>query len=200
MNNEPSPDIKFKENISTMISLQPFIGLGLSAITALIVLLKGREWSFVLVFFTFFPFLICSILCFIEYITLKIITLIFIVLLIVLEILLFIMNSRSEIPKISLEQTENIIDSADDCYIIFGAQNCLYCNDMHDIYEDVFNEMNDVNMYYCDISYESYDNQILKKLEVDKLPMLLKFHKGKVVNQIVGKRDTKDIKQFVKER
>lgn len=179
MNNEPSPDIKFKENISTMISLQPFIGLGLSAITALIVLLKGREWSFVLVFFTFFPFLICSILCFIEYITLKnilsirpvlflgkikIITLIFIVLLIVLEILLFIMNSRSEIPKISLEQTENIIDSADDCYIIFGAQNCLYCNDMHDIYEDVFNEMNDVNMYYCDISYESYDNQILKKL------------------------------------
>lgn len=207
-------DDKLKKNISTMFALQPMIGLILSVITAFFALIKGREWSIMLLLFTFFPFFICCLLCFIEYIGLrrslsfrpilfrkkyKYITIIFVVALVVLEIMIFKFNSKMDIPTISLEKTEEMINKKDNFYIIFGAQNCLYCKDMEDIYKSTFNEVEVENVYYCDISYESYDNKTLKTLGVDKLPMLFKIHKGKVINQMVGKREYEDIEHFFKE-
>lgn len=47
---------KIKKNLAILFSLYPLSGLGISVISVLIVIAKGRGWSMSLVMLTFIPF------------------------------------------------------------------------------------------------------------------------------------------------
>lgn len=205
---------KVKKNLSTLFSLYPLVGLCISVISVLFVIAKGRDWSISLVIFTFIPFLGNTIICLIAYLMLKdtmpfevvffkekvkYLTIFLIILLITSQIIFFWSNARVETQKISLEEIEKLAENEDIYYVIFGAGNCLYCKNMQDIYNKAFSREKIKKIYYCDISYESYDNEQLKILDIDSIPILFKFKKGKVLKQLTGVRETEDIIDFIKE-
>lgn len=56
--------------------------------------------------------------------------------------------------------------------IVYIVGICRISMNKHSIKEEI------KKVYYCDISYESYDNEQLKMLNIDSIPILFKFKNG----------------------
>lgn len=213
-NKNVDPNEIIKKNLSVLFSLYPLIGLGISVISVLFVMMKGREWSVPLVAYTFIPFLGNSAICVAAYLMLKdtitfelcffkgklkYLTIFLVIVFAALQIMFFELRTGVEIQEISVEKIDDLKENEDVYYVIFGAENCLYCKDMQNVYEQAFSKEKIRKIYYCDISYESYDNEQLKKLNIDSIPILIKFENGKVLKRLIGVRKTEDIIKFIEE-
>jgi hypothetical protein len=108
-NNNLSNDTDYRKNVSFYLSWLPFYGLLVSIFTALFMLLKGREWSLALFFYTLIPiigFLLFSLFIWIPlrkilYISLpyfkgklKFLTFFLIIILVAFEIMIFVFNPK----------------------------------------------------------------------------------------------------------
>lgn len=146
---------KIKKNLAILFSLYPLSGLGISVISVLIVIAKGRGWSMPLVMLTFIPFLGNTVICLIAYLMLKntvsfelilikgkikYLTVFLFIALTILQIVFYLLDTGVETQNISLEEIITLEENEDVYYVIFGAGNCLYCRDMQDIYEQAFNQ------------------------------------------------------------
>ena len=130
----------------------------------------------------------------------KFLTIILVIVLVFIEIMVFFFNPKFEFEEIYLDdintiQTRINEEGTTTYYILYGAQNCLYCNRMGDIYNEAFGGERVENSFYCDISQESYDDERLIVLGVQKIPILIKYQNGMEVGRLAGVRDVDDVKK-----
>jgi thiol-disulfide isomerase/thioredoxin len=210
---------KYIENALRSFSFFPLSGLGVSIISAIFVLLRGREWSGMLLLYTLIPFLGFSIISIIVYLSIgkrlgmkytffkgktKYLSISLIILLVIFESLIYFINPQYDLnfQKINLDDIANIetrIESNESSvyFIVYGASNCLYCTDMKTIYEESFEKNRTINTFYCDISYESYSDERLVELDVDKIPIIVSYENGEELGRLEGTTDIETLIEFI---
>lgn len=211
MENNKKDDLS---NLYQYLSYQPLVGLVVSTFLAILFFVEKRVWTVELALYIFIPIVVGVLVFIISYAILKDkhvincsltkgkIKYVFVSLLVLLTCfqgLLFLFYKPVTLQSVSLNEVKNISTKDNDYYIVFGAENCIYCKNMHDIYIESFTKERIKEVYYCDLSSESYDDEKLKQLDIDKIPVLIKFQNNQKVNQIVGVKKVNQIENFIKE-
>lgn len=218
MNNQENitdPDYEVKKNASMYFSWLPFCGLLVSIFTTIFLLFTKREWSIPLLFYTLLPLIIFSLIALFIHILLskvlflgypylkgklKYITILGFLLLILLHIMIYSFNKKFEITTINLNDIANmetLVNDSSNYYIIYGAENCIYCNKMDNVYKKSFQNTKVKEVFYCDISDESYIDERLIELNVQKIPILIRYEADKEKERLEGMKSIADVKKFI---
>ncbi|BCJ92724.1 hypothetical protein acsn021_02930 [Anaerocolumna cellulosilytica] len=217
MNDEENiadPDYEVKRNVSIYCSWLPFCGLIISIITTFIMFIKQKEWSLSLVFYTLISLIGMSLIFLLVFVLLrkvlylefpylkgkmKYLTVLAVLILIILQVIIFIFNPVFKLTTIQLNEVETIIknEASSNYYIVYGAENCVYCIRMEDTYKAAFKKEREKNVFYCDLTNENYSDERLKELNVQKIPVLISYEKGVEVERLEGMQSVEELKKFL---
>ena len=210
---------EYIDNAMRYFSYLPLVGVAVSIISVLSAILRGHEWSGILLLYTLIPFFGFTLLSIIVYMAIgkrlgmvyvifkkgkKYITIFLVILLIILESLIFFVNPQFDLnfQKIYLDDIVSIEtmidkDKTDVYFIVYGASNCIHCTDMKPIYMEAFEQTKTINTFCCDISHESYVDERLIELNVDKIPVIVSYKNNKEIGRLEGAVDIETIITFI---
>ncbi|NBI60834.1 thioredoxin [Lachnospiraceae bacterium] len=189
-------------NFIKFVSFLPFLGLSSSVMGVLFFILNKRQWSLTRVIYILSPFItyviiyaIITIVIKTKYAllipfiikSLKKLFIFMLILLIGLNIAFYKLNSikYTNIPLSNLELVGRKIaqeDKLQKYYVIYGSQNCSFCNQMEEVYQEGFLKKPQKYIYYVDLSYEIIDSV----KNINKLPLLVCYQNNQELDRLEG--------------
>lgn len=163
---------------------QPVVGLIISIFMAIICLIYGVRWSWLLLGYILLPFIFHLLMQVCCCMVIKILygdkkklhvagnnKLIYCLLLILLGLIMtiYFLSPNDHIETIQSKELQIVKGKGDNGHdktcIIFSSVNCIYCAGMEKVYkesyESYFSKKNEPELYYCDLSNESpYSDEI----------------------------------------
>lgn len=103
------------------------------------------------------------------------------------------------VKRISFSEAADLVNENKEVFIVaYYLDNCPYCNDMEEVIEKT--------SYFIESTPQIYEVVLDSKtiesngynLQLEYVPTLIKYYKGKEINRFVGIGSLKEIKEFIK--
>lgn len=205
---------KVRDDFVRYIMLMPLIGLAISCFFALFLFIRNKVWSWYTIVYTLLPIVIILLLFFIliGLIKLKyncniikkwnkihkVLMLLLSVILIAINIILWKYKSIN-FNNLSLQESIEIVNETNGVpyFIIYGSNNCIYCYQMEEIYKQAVLDISPEYIYYVDLSYETVNQELIQKRNIDSLPLMVLYKNGKEIKRLEGLSKLNAVKEFL---
>ena len=214
VNSYKSRDIK---NLVEYFSSFSFVGSGTSLFALLIRWIRGDNWTIQVVCYTIVPLAFMSFLYVVSalvikkkynlkvpYIskTWKIVTFIFLIIYVVANVAMWNSSKKNILPGINLSEINDIPIKNDEkwngrYYLIFSSQNCVFCNQMEQLYIDIHKKYPDITLYYVDLTYEPLSSSALQDRKIMSMPSIVCYLDDEEVDRIEGLASYEMLEAFV---
>ena len=104
--------------------------------------------------------------------------------------------TRVDYIHIALGDVSRVIDENGSIYVLYGSDNCVYCYQMEDIYEQAVLDSGLEDLYYVDLTYESTEQEDAAGLNINSIPLLVFYENGEEVKRLEGTAEPVDVVSF----
>lgn len=218
MNENPKAEKKIDELTQSAIGVSqvlPMLMVVFPLIAAIRQLIANRPWNSQFVFSIIFPIVLLAV----PYVILsaymwkkhkmpisltkKVLAVFFIIglaLLIATCAFIFINNKEVEPIPVTLAEVSTIpanVEQNEEYYVLYGSENCVFCDQMREVYKKAFFDNRNAPYYYVDLSQEYTDAPEILRRKIEGIPILIRYQNDKEIGRLSGVVELKIVEEFV---